>query len=235
MHMKRRIIAVGLLSLFLLGSFVYFVAIPRISVSGTGTVTAYPDEADILFSVRTQNASATSAAAENGFIMAMVYSSLNTLGVNKSDVKTISYSLQPSYDSFNYSKVLGYVAINSVEVIVIGTENLSNVGRIIDVVVQAGVNQIDGITFTFAGLNYNSLRAQAYHKAVDDANAQASAIVSGVGGVIIGIASISTNYGYGILPQPIAFEGSTPTKPTTPINSGLQQVTAAVNITYLYV
>lgn len=227
--------AVGLLSLVMLGSFMYFVAIPRISVSGTGTVTAYPDEADLLFSVRTQNVSATNAAAENGFIMTVVYSSLDALGVNKSDVKTVSYSLQPTYDSYNYSKVIGYVAINSVEVIVTGTENLPNVGRIIDVIVQAGVNQIDGITFTFAGLNYNSLRAQAYHKAVEDANSQASAIVTGVGGVIVGIASISTNYGYGILPQPIVYEGSTTTKPPTPINSGLQQVTATVNITYLYI
>jgi len=221
--------------LVMLGSFMYFVAIPRISVSGTGTVTAYPDEADLLFSVRTQNVSATNAAAENGFIMTVVYSSLDALGVNKSDVKTVSYSLQPTYDSYNYSKVIGYVAINSVEVIVTGTENLPNVGRIIDVIVQAGVNQIDGITFTFAGLNYNSLRAQAYHKAVEDANSQASAIVTGVGGVIVGIASISTNYGYGILPQPIVYEGSTTTKPPTPINSGLQQVTATVNITYLYI
>ena len=219
----------------MLGSFMYFVAIPRISVSGTGTVTAYPDEADLLFSVRTQNVSATNAAAENGFIMTVVYSSLDALGVNKSDVKTVSYSLQPTYDSYNYSKVIGYVAINSVEVIVTGTENLPNVGRIIDVIVQAGVNQIDGITFTFAGLNYNSLRAQAYHKAVEDANSQASAIVTGVGGVIVGMASISTNYGYGILPQPIVYEGSTTTKPPTPINSGLQQVTATVNITYLYI
>jgi len=221
--------------LVMLGSFMYFVAIPRISVSGTGTVTAYPDEADLLFSVRTQNVSATNAAAENGFIMTVVYSSLDALGVNKSDVKTVSYSLQPTYDSYNYSKVIGYVAINSVEVIVTGTENLPNVGRIIDVIVQAGVNQIDGITFTFAGLNYNSLRAQAYHKAVEDANSQASAIVTGVGGVIVGMASISTNYGYGILPQPIVYEGSTTTKPPTPINSGLQQVTATVNITYLYI
>ena len=233
--MKRRTMAVGLLSLVMLGSFMYFVAIPRISVSGTGTVTAYPDEADLLFSVRTQNVSATNAAAENGFIMTVVYSSLDALGVNKSDVKTVSYSLQPTYDSYNYSKVIGYVAINSVEVIVTGTENLPNVGRIIDVIVQAGVNQIDGITFTFAGPNYNSLRAQAYHKAVEDANSQASAIVTGVGGVIVGMASISTNYGYGILPQPIVYEGSTTTKPPTPINSGLQQVTATVNITYLYI
>ena len=228
-------IAISLVGIVALASFLYFVAIPRITVTGTGTVTAYPDEADILFSVRTQNSSAADAAAENGVLMTEVYASLAALGVNKSDIKTTSYSLAPAYDSYNYSKVVGYVAINSLEVIVTGTENLPNVGKIIDTVVQAGVNQVDGIFFTFADSNYNTLRTQAYHKAVQDANSQASAIVSGLGGVIIGVASVSTNYGYGIMPQPITYGSTTEIKQPTPINSGPQQVTATVNITYLYI
>jgi uncharacterized protein YggE len=236
--MKKRIIALGLVGLVALASFLYFVAIPRVNVTGTGTVTANPDEADILFSVRTQNMSAANAAAENGVLMTKVYESLAALGVNKSDIKTTSYSLSPIYDSpiyypYNYSKLTGYVAVNSVEVIVTGAGNLSNVGKIIDAVVRAGVNQVDGIQFTFADLNYNSLRSQAFHKAVQDANLQASAIVSGLGGVIISVASVSTNYGY--FPQPIVYEGSTVSKESTPVNPGLQQVTATVNITYLYI
>ena len=233
--MKKRIIAMSLVGLVALASFLYFIAIPRVSVTGTGSVTAYPDEADLLFSVRTQNSSAANAAAENGVLMTAVYQSLAALGVNKSDIKTTSYSLSPAYDSYNYSKLMGYVAINSVEVIVTGTENLSNVGGIIDAVVQAGVNQVDGISFTFADQNYNTLRSQAFHKAVQDANLQASAIVSGLGGVIIGVASVSTNYGYGFLPQPVAYESTSGIKQPTPVNPGLQQVTATVNITYLYI
>ena len=129
---------------------------------------------------------------------------------------------------------MGYVAVNSVEVIVNGTENLPIVGKIIDAVVEAGVNQVDGITFTFTDSNYNTLQTLAYQRAVHDAYSQASAIVTGLGGVIIGIASVSTNYGYGIVPQPITYGGTTESKPPTPINSGPQQVTATVNIVYLY-
>jgi hypothetical protein len=167
--------------------------------------------------------------------MTNVFASLLALGVNKSDIKTTSYSLSPAYDSINYSKVVGYVAINSVEVIVTGTANLPIVGKIIDAVVEAGVNQVDGISFTFTDSNYNTLQTLAYQRAVNDANSQASAIVNGLGGVIIGIASVSTNYGYGILPQPITYGGTSETKPPTPINSGPQQVTATVNIVYFYI
>ena len=191
--MKRRVIATGLVGLLVLAVFLYYVAIPRLSVTGTGTVTAYPDEADLMFSVRTQNQSASDAAAENGAIMANVFASMSALGVNKSDIKTTAYSLSPAYDADNYSKVVGYVALNSVEVIVTGSENLPSVGKIIDAVVKAGVNQIDGISFTFNDTNYNTLQIQAYHQAVQDAYSQASGIVGALGGVIVGVASVSTN------------------------------------------
>jgi len=232
--MRKLTIAIGLVGLVVLSSFLYFVAIPRISVMGTGTVTAYPDEADVSFSVRTQNQSAATAAAMNGAIMSNVYASLYAVGVNKSEIKTTSYSLSPTYDSINYSKVVGYVAVNSVEVIITGAENLPQVGGIVDAVVKAGVNEVDGISFTFTDPNYGTLRTEAYHKAVQDAYSQASAIVSGLGGVIIGVASVSTTYGYGILPQPIVSVGAKQPQLPTPINSGSQQVTATVNITYLY-
>ena len=235
-QMKKRTIALSLVALVAVSSFLYLVAIPRVSVSGTGTVMAYPDEADLFLSVRTQNQTAANAAADNGRIMNNVYASLSSLGLNKSEIKTISYSLSPSYDSYNYSKLTGFVALNSVEIVVTGIEYLPMVGKIIDAAVNAGVNQVDGISFTFTDSNSNTLRAEAYQKAVQDANSQASAIISGLGGVIIGVESASTNYGYGILPQqPIAYGGSTQTKPPTPINSGPQQVTATVNITYLYI
>jgi len=232
--MKKRTIAIGLVGLVVLSSFLYFVAIPRVTVTGAGIVTAYPDEADVSFSVRTQNQSAATAAAENGAIMSTVYASLYAVGVNNSEIKTTSYSLSPTYDSINYTKVVGYVAVNSVAVIVTGAENLPKVGSIVDAVVKAGVNEVDGISFTFTDPNYDKLRLEAYHKAVQDAYAQASAIVSGLGGVIIGVASVSTNYGYGIIPQPIVSGGAQKAELPTPINSGPQQVTATVNITYLY-
>ena len=116
-------IGLGLVGIIAVASFLYFVAVPRISVTGTGTMTAYPDEADIIFSVRTQDSSAAKAAAENGVQATAVFASLAALGVNKSDIRTTSYSLSPAYDSYNYSQIVGYVALNSMEVIVTGTEN----------------------------------------------------------------------------------------------------------------
>ena len=120
MQLKKRTIAVSLVALVAVSSFLYLVVIPRVSVSGTGTVTAYPDEADLFLSVRTQNQTAANAAADNGRIMDNVYASLSSIGLNKSEIKTISYSLSPTYDPYNYSKLTGFVALNSVEIVVTG-------------------------------------------------------------------------------------------------------------------
>ena len=233
--MKRRTIAVILVCLLGLSSFLYFVAIPRISVTGTGTVTLYPDEADLQFSVQTENQSALVAAAENGAIMNQVYAALTAVGVNKSEIQTSSYSLSPTYDPNNSGKLIGYVAVDSIQITVTGSGNLSSVGKIIDAVVKGGVNEVDGISFTFTGASYADLETEAYQKAIQDAHSQASAIVTGLGGVIIGVSSVSTNYQYPITPQPVANSGTTPTVPPTPITPGPQQVTATVYITYLYI
>jgi len=233
--MKKRIIALSFIGLVVLSAFLYFVAIPRISVSGTGTVTTYPDEADLQFSVQTQNQSAVNAAAANGVIMTRVYAALFALGVNKSEIQTTSYSLSAVYDSVNSSKLVGYAVVNSVQITITGTENLPIVGEITDAVVKAGVNQVDGISFTFTDSNYNDLQNEAYQKAVHDAYSQASAIVSVFGGVIIGVESVSTNYVFPPTPQPIVYSGTVQTKLPTPITPGPQQVTSTVYITYLYI
>jgi len=233
--MKKRIFAISIVGLVVLSAFLYFVAIPRISVTGTGTVTMYPDEADLQFSVQTQNKSALEAAADNGVVMNRVFAALSAIGVNKSAIQTTSYSLSPIYDPNNSSKLVGYQAVNSVQITVTGTENLSSVGSILDAVVKAGVNQVGGISFTFTDPNYNTLQVEAYQKAVHDAYSQASGIVSALGGVIIGVESVSTNYGY-VMPQPLVYSSNGgQAKLPTPINSGLQQVTSTVYITYLYI
>ena len=224
-----------LVCLVVLSSFVYFVAIPRVSVIGTGTVTLYPDEADLQFSVLTENQSALVAAAENGAIMNQVYAALTAVGVNKSEIQTYSYSLSPSYDPYNSSRLVGYVAVDSIQVTVTGSGNLPSIGRIVDAVVNGGVNEVDGISFTFTDASYAKLEAEAYQKAVQDAYSQASAIVTGLGGLIIGVASVSTNYQYPMAPQPIINSGTKATLLPTPITPGPQQISATVCITYLYI
>jgi len=64
-----------------------------IQVSGTGSVSAAPDEAIIYLAVQTQDTSATNAVNENAALVAKVMQALVSLGINQSYIQTSSYTL----------------------------------------------------------------------------------------------------------------------------------------------
>jgi uncharacterized protein YggE len=242
--MRKQIIAIGLVTVAVLGIFLYYVAIPRISVSGTGTASATPDQAQIAFTVRVQDALAANAVGEQAAIVDRVLAALTAMGIAKEAITTNTYSLSPVYNQTDCKEVycprptttgeiVGYEVVQSIQVTV---DDLPRIGSVLDMIVQAGVTQIDYIGFSFKDATYNSLRAQAYKKAVDNAHGQADAIVGALGGFVIGIASASTNY-WGplyLLEKGNATGGSTVPPSTPVVPSGSITVTAQVNIVYLY-
>jgi len=125
-----------------------------------------------------------------------------------------------------------YEVAQSIQVTI---NDLPRVGNVLDKIVQAGVNQIDYIGFSFKDTTYDSLRAQAYKRAVEDARGQADAIVGAMGGFIIGIASASTNYWgpiYAMEKRDVSGGTVPPSTPVVP--QGSITVTAQINIVYLY-
>jgi uncharacterized protein YggE len=249
---RKHLIVVSLVAIILLGVFLYNLAIPRISVSGTGTVSATPDQGQISFTVREMDTLAANAVSRQAAIMDKVLAALTAEGIVKEDITTSGYSLNPVYnytDSRDYyppsisgeiigecpppasGEIIGYEVVQSVQVIV---NDLPKIGGILDKIVQAGVKQIDYISFSFKDLTYDTLRAQAYKIAVDDARGQANAIVGATGGFIIGIASLSTNYWGPIYAEKIDMSGGIVIPQTPIVPSGSITVTANVNIMYLY-
>jgi uncharacterized protein YggE len=243
--MRKRVIAISLLAIVVPGVFLYYFAIPRISLSGTGTVSATPDQGQISFTVRIRDALAANAVSKQAAIMNNVMAGLTAEGIAKEAITTSGYSLNPVYNQTDYyckegycptptttGEIIGYEVIQSIQVTV---NDLPRVGNVLDKIVQAGVSQIDYIGFSFKDTTYNSLRAQAYKRAVEDAHGQADAIVGAMGGFIIGIASASTNYWgpiYAMEKRDVSGGTVPPSTPVVP--QGSITVTAQVNIVYLY-
>ncbi|WP_455369984.1 SIMPL domain-containing protein [[Eubacterium] cellulosolvens] len=261
---RKHIIVISLVAIVLLAVLFYNLAIPRISVSGTGTVSATPDQGQISFTVREMDTLAANAVSRQAAIMEKVLVALVADGIAKEDITTSGYSLNPVYnytDSRDYipppaseeiigecpppageekigewpplvsEEIIGYEVVQSVQVIV---NDLPKIGGILDKIVQAGVKQIDYISFSFKDSTYDSLRAQAYKIAVDDARGQADAIVGATGGFIIGIASLSTNYWGPLYAEKIDMPSGIMTPQTPIVPSGSITVTANINIMYLY-
>ena len=211
--------------------------VKTIQVSGTGSVSAAPDEVIIYLAVQTQDTSATTAVNENAALMAKVMQALTTLGINQSDIQTSSYTLtiqsltsttypmqniQPS--SKSNATTVQYVATNAIQITL---TNTSLVGRALDAATNAGVNEVNGITFTFTPQLTASLQKQAIQLATQDAANQAEAIASTLGLKIIGPTSITPSYN-----QPFYQTSAAPSANPTPIEPGTLQLTAQVQTTY---
>jgi uncharacterized protein YggE len=244
--LHKRAIALTLAGIVVLGVFLSYFGIPRISVSGTGTVSATPDQGQIAFTIRIRDVLAANAVSKQAVIMNNVMAALTAEGIAKEAITTSGYSLNPLYNQTDYyckegycppaptriGEVIGYEAVQSIQVTV---NDLARIGSVLDEIVQAGVNQIDYIEFSFRDTTYSSLRAQAYKEAVDDARGQADAIVGAMGGFIIGVASATTNYWGPIYPMERTNMSAGAVPPSTPVvPQGSVTVTAQVSIVYLY-
>lgn len=198
-----------------------------IQVTGQSTVTAAPDEAILSLAVQTQSTSATEASNENSAIMSQVYGALANAGVGNDSIQTISYSLQPVYknpDQTPSTNLAGYVARNEIQVTL---TDLRSVGKVLDTAVSAGVNVVDGITFTLSSSALSRLQKQAAQLAIQDADTQAKSIAATLGVTLVGPISISPGFTY----QPLN-ERMAAASVTTPIQAGTLQVSATVQVTF---
>ena len=198
-----------------------------ISISGTGIVWATPDIAQVTISVVAESVIATEAQQNNAATMTKVIQALMDAGVSKEDIKTISYSLSPRYSYNGKQELIGYECRN---VIAVTTKNTSDVGKLIDVAVGAGANEVSGVFFTVSEEKKAQLMTDAIKKAVGDADAKAQAIASALGVTITGksYASISQMY------QPYGTTYEVKAPEPTPIIPGELQLTVTVQVDYTF-
>lgn len=115
----------------------------RLDISARGAVTRTPDVAVISAGVVTQAPDARGAMATNASAMAQVLASLRNAGIADRDMATAQIALSPQY---RYAEnrppvVTGYQATNSVTV---RFRDIAKSGAILDALVAAGANQING-------------------------------------------------------------------------------------------
>lgn len=120
---------------------------PRlISLSGHGEMRMAPDMAFVTTGVLSQGVTAADALAANTAAMNALFAALTGAGIAEKDVQTSNFFVQPRYN-FQDGKapeLIGYDVSNTVTVIV---RKIGDLGPLLDKVVQAGSNQINGIGF----------------------------------------------------------------------------------------
>jgi len=163
--------------------------------------------------------------------MNQVMAALRRAGIAERDVQTSGLNLSAQYDYVQNEppRLRGYQAQNRVTVII---NDLTAVGTTADVVVAAGVNQIDGISF---GLKDPSAAENAARRlAVRALQGKASLYADALGVQLGGIRSLNEGGGYSA-PQPMPMYARAEMAMdagSTPIAAG--QLTVRIDISGVY-
>ena len=114
-----------------------------LAITATGEAHRVPDLATVTAGVVTQGSNAGAALADNARRMTVTVAAIRKAGVVDRDVQTSAVRLQPQYRyGDNQPPVLtGYQTSNQVPV---RMRDLARAGSVIDALVAAGANQIDG-------------------------------------------------------------------------------------------
>ena len=206
--------------------------VPTLSANGTGTVYVVPDIAIVSIGVTTRGATAAEALAANSTEMASVIETISGEGVASRDIGTSGFSIFPVYEQQQPSngvetdppKIVGYQVTNEVRVTI---RDIATSGGILDKVVSAGANQVNGITFDSADRKTPADAALA--DAIADARRQAEIMAEAAGVRLVRIVNINASSGGG---QPVFARMEMAMDAAVPVMPGQREVNANASVTW---
>lgn len=208
------------------------------SVSGEGRVSAIPDISQFTFSVITQGDKTESVKAlqeRNTEKANEVLKFVKSEGIEKEDIKTQVYNLEPRYQTYpcpqylalthscKPSEIIGYTVTQT---ILVKIKDFEKIGRIFSGVVEKGANAVSQLSFTIE--DQTELQNQARVKAIEKAKDKAKAIAKAGDfklGRLLYIEEAGPVFGYR------ALEVAAPA-PGPSIEPGSQEITVNVTLRY---
>lgn len=201
-----------------------------LDVQAEGRTTRVPDLATIRAGVVAQAPTAAAALADQAARMARVLQALKCAGVAPRDIATAQVGLQPQYRYTDGQppQVTGYQANNSVSV---RFRDIAKAGGILDALVGAGANQIDGPDLSIA--EPDAALDEARVDAVKRARARAELYARAAGLHVTRIVSISEAGSDSGGPRPpMVFARAAMAKDATQIEAGEKDVTVSVQVRF---
>jgi uncharacterized protein len=194
-----------------------------ITVTGLGSISTVPDQAEFSFGVEKQARTAQQAFADASAAMNKVVAALKAAGIAAADIQTQHVSISPRYSEDGQS-IVGYSASSAVSA---KLKNLDRAGAVIDAAVTAGANQVFGPSLSVA--DRTQRYQQALRNAVADARVKAQALAAASGLTLGEIAAVAES-GAAPPPMPAAEAGGRPAD--IAIEPGTQQIEASVTVTF---
>ena len=166
-----------------------------ISSTGSGTASAEPDVASVVFGVNITRSNPAVAVNDAAQMVEAAMAAARREGVAGADMQTTSYNLwvQEIWDDYDYEYTgeMEYVVTHYVKADI---RDISSVGDVLAAVVSAGANSINGVSFYVE--DTSSLYEEARIRASEHVRDKAEQLADNFGVTLGDITSISewTNY-----------------------------------------
>lgn len=202
--------------------------IPTLSLTGEGVVNAKPDLAIVQVGVEVTAKTAKDAIAQNSKQLAAALNAAKDAGIEPRDLQTAGISLNPDTvrpDKAQPIRIVGYQALNAVTIRV---RDLSKLGALLDQLVVAGANDIQGIRFSVA--DRTPLIEEARKAAIKDVLRKAEIYAEAANLKIVRILSMSESASD--MPQPLARTMQQAARPDVPVEAGELAFRIRVNASF---
>jgi hypothetical protein len=207
-------------------------------LSATGTAIAAPDMATVSAGVVAEGKTAKEAMASQRENMARAVETLKQAGIPEKDIQTTSLNLSPVYSqqrvrnadgTSEAPRIVGYRASNQVNAI---ARDLSLVGPMLDALVDAGVNNINGINFGIS--TREELMNEARTKAMQELRARGQ-LYAQAGGFRLGpLVELNENFNQPYAaPMMMRAEMAMDSGGPTPVQGGEMSVSVTLNGVYV--
>lgn len=202
-----------------------------VKTTGTAEIKVTPDRAVVQLGVERQGATAKSAKAAVDSTSRKILAALKTANVDDKDIQTAYLDLEPTSYYEKRVRINNFTATQSLSVTI---RDLSHLDNVMDAVMSAGANRIDGIEYESSELR--KYRDQARDEAAKAAKEKAVALAQALGnqvGKTYSIEEVQQGEGYsmvGGLAGNVAKERFTASAPSTA--PGQLTVTASVIVSF---
>jgi hypothetical protein len=203
----------------------------RITVKGTGIVSARPDTLYAQVGVQSDNGSLADAQWDAGQKINAMLGILKDAGVEDKDIATSRYAVEPlmEYPPNQQPRRVGYRVTH---ILSLKIRDIANAGKLIDQLTAAGANNVSNIGFGFS--NPTALLRQARDAAMGDAWSKGTQYAS-LSGVTLGPPLLIEDAGANTAPAPQTINPQgffAPGSPNTLISPGQLDVRVEVSVVY---
>ncbi|WP_435008545.1 SIMPL domain-containing protein [Tundrisphaera lichenicola] len=211
----------------------------QVTVVGTAKVSVVPDLAEVTVGVTTSKPTAKEAVRDNNAEMNRLIDALKGRGVAPKDIQTSELSISPLYsrpaepkpgvpEEATAPKIVAYQVTNTVRV---STRDRTKIGEIVDAVVEAGSNQMQGISFRVE--DPEKVQETLRGKAFDAARAKAELYATRSGMALGQPLQITEGSAAGPMPpQPQMMFRMAAADTSMPVSPGEQEISLSVTVSF---